>query len=225
MRARGVVALVVLPLGLSVLGCAHDMEVMNLQDYAHPAVFRDNDRKVDLFVAQSSIDPAALWLRNAVERELASRHEVGHFSTELKRDETFPPTAFGLSIDPTITFDTSGWNFIINFPGGMIFTPAWHGYDYVANISTTVAIHDATGKTLRELKIDTPYEFRHADFGRCWWPVFQFEIFLNWIGGIYTSLSYDDDATAPFQRAVEQNYASFVTDRLLDELFDLAPSP
>jgi len=224
MRASAVLALVILPVALGALGCAHDMEVLNLQDYAHPAVFRDNDTKFDLAVAKSSIDPAAMWLSNAVERELSSRREVGHFNTEVKPGTKFSPTSYVLSIDPTISFDTSGWNFIVNWPGGFIFAPAWHGYNYVANISTIVAIHDANGQSLREIKVDTPYYFRHADFGRCWWPIFQFNLFGNLIGGVYTSLSYDDDATTPFQRAVEQNYASFVADRLLDALYDLKPS-
>ena len=162
MRARA--ASMTLSLVLMTLGCAHKLEVMNLQDYAHVAGFRSPDRKLNVAVAKSSIDPAALWLYNAVLRDFSGRREVGHFTNDPGSAKN-PQNTFNLAITPAISFDASGWNFIVNWPGGLIFTPAWHGYNYVAEISTTVSIHDEQGKLLRELKLDTPYDFRHADFG------------------------------------------------------------
>jgi hypothetical protein len=39
----------------------------------------------------------------------------------------------------------AGWNFLINWPGFVVFLPAWVGYGYHAEVETRLRIEDSEG--------------------------------------------------------------------------------
>ena len=202
--------------------CSHRMEVTNYRDYEMHFASREISNKVDLAVKPGggSLRPANRWMYNAVVEKLLTRREIGKFSSDyIESRATFTPDFF-LEIRTDVEYDTSGKNFFVNFPGGIVFAPAWNGYFYSADMTTTVAISSPSGELLEWLKIETPYEFKHSDFSRTWYPLFQFNI-LNVFGGIFTALVYDDDATQAFEDAVQENYSEYVTHELLQGLLQL----
>ena len=47
---------------------------------------------------------------------------------------------FIVKLDIPTEYKGSGWNFLINFPGFLIFTPAWNGYVYKVNHTVDILL-------------------------------------------------------------------------------------
>jgi hypothetical protein len=206
----------VLPFLIALPGCAHMLEVTNLEDYSVPAIITEPTKVVNVQVSSRQGGEHVLYT-NAVITGLSARREFDKFSSTAPGARTTFEPDFMLTIDAAIEYSSSGSNFFVNFPGGIVFAPAWAGYGYSADITTTVTICNAAGKQLDELVIETPYAIRHSSFDRTWYPIFSFNI-LNPIGGIYTALVYDSDITPHVQVAVEKNYAEYITHQIVNAL-------
>ncbi|MDG2150329.1 MAG: hypothetical protein P8N09_12475, partial [Planctomycetota bacterium] len=105
------------------------MEVTNYRDYEMHFASREISNKVDLAVKPGggSLRPANRWMYNAVVEKLLTRREIGKFSSDyIESRATFTPDFF-LEIRTDVEYDTSGKNFFVNFPGGIVFAPAWNG--------------------------------------------------------------------------------------------------
>jgi len=204
------------------MGCSHTLQIKNLQDFTLPFEIKEDERKINLGIKSCACNSDQIWYFNTVIESLSSRREFGHLSTNYVEGRGNLKPDFVISVEPHVKYETSGVNFFINFPGGLIFTPAWNGYVYYANVTTNMTIWDGNEKELKRIGIDTPYSIRQSEFDRAWWPIFQFSLF-NIIGGIYTSTVYDSDITPEVKDAIKTNYGSYVTERIETELRGLYP--
>jgi hypothetical protein len=125
-----------------------------------------------------------------------------------------------LSIAPRAKYRSSWKNFFINWPGFIVFTPAWNGYVYYADLDTELVLMDSMGRTLRTQNLPMHYEMRHAELDRTAWAELSwFEVSLMaFIGGIYNANSFDRDVVPQFQTYVQDNYASYVYASLAPEI-------
>jgi hypothetical protein len=143
------------------------------------------------------------------------------------KDDAFLPDVV-LAIDHRLEYRSSGWNFLVNWPGFLAFLPAWIGYGYHADIETRVAIHDAQGALLGEETIPVNYRMRHADMDRTVWAGFGWFPATYGVaalgGGVYGALTFDDDAIGAFQAATRENYASYAGSRVLERIAARAPA-
>jgi hypothetical protein len=57
----------------------------------------------------------------------------------------------------------SPWNFLISWPGFMIFAPAWHGMIYKYDVDAVATIRDASGRTLPPVKVQREYDARYTE--------------------------------------------------------------
>ena len=84
-------------------------------------------------------------------------------------------------------------NFLISFPGYIIFAPWWNGYNY---------------NTIINRKIETKYKCKHSEFDRTWTQGVDWLLtygIASLIGGIIY-ISYDNDITSEFVRKYAPNY-------------------
>ncbi|MHC5062970.1 MAG: hypothetical protein ACYTG5_03225 [Planctomycetota bacterium] len=125
-----------------------------------------------------------------------------------------------VDIKPHASFEGSSKNFLITFPGFLIFTHAWYGYVYYAKVQTELDFYRPGGREPIETRIvETDFELRHCDFGRGFWGSSGW-----WMPGYgatsliaaFFMVDYDPDTTTPFVRGVRYTYGDFVAEKIMN---------
>lgn len=211
--------------GLSLMGCSHELTVKNLDVYAAPVRLASGDEKFTIAVLPYSGRSNGMFYFNALVERVHNSPAVSELRTDYipGKGGRFEPVLI-LSINPHVDYRSSGWNFLINWPGFLIFTPAWNGYVYHADILTQIVIHDGTGKVLSDDEIPISYNIRQAEMDR---TIFTG---LTWLevsllafgGGIYNSFNFDDDIVGRLQVHVKDNYVNYVANQVGPKLIAAA---
>jgi len=202
--------------------CSHELEVKNLQMYATTMHLGTTEPKPFVAVLPFNGTPDEVFYHNALVERLAQDPSIERLQTD------YAPHASGsgaapdliLSIDPTTTYRSSGWNFLINWPGFLIFTPAWNGYVYYADIITKVDVNDRDGKVLSGSTTPISYSIRQAEMDR---TIFTG---LTWLevsllalgGGIYNANTFDRDIIGRIEVHVKDNYTNYVYGKLAPQI-------
>ena len=225
-RARAIA--LALGLGLAT-GCTHALQVQNLADYQEPIRLKRPLHPPRIAIQPYTGPNEAFFFFNALVQSLGTNTAVDEVQTDyvVAKDDSFLPDLV-LSIDHRLKYRSSGWNFFVDWPGYIVFMPAWIGYGYRADIETRVAIHDAQGALVAEESIPVAYRMRHADMDRTVWAG------LGWFpatygiaavgGGVYAALNFDEDVIGGFQASTRENYSSYVANRLLERVAARAPT-
>jgi len=193
--------------------CTHELAVQNLDTYSAPTRLEGGDRKISVAILPFSGGPDETFYFNALVDRVHQSPTVEEVRTEyiIGKGGSFKPDVI-LSIQPQVSYRSSGWNFLINWPGFLILTPAWNGYVYHADILTRVAIHDGRGELLSEEVIPISYDIRQAEMDRTIWTGLTW---LEWsvlalVGGVYNAFVFDDDILPQLQVHVRDNYSTYV---------------
>lgn len=202
-------------------GCSHSLNVRNLDQFAAPIRLEGATKQVDLGIEAFSGNAEDIWYHNAIAEKLNAQPSIGKIQTDYvakgSSEGGFKP-AYVLSISPHVEYKASGWNFLISWPGFIIFTPAWNGYVYYADINTKVIIYDSDGKEVKQFNIETLYSIRHADFDRTVWSEGLGWLFYSvpaFLSGIFNATSYDSDITNDFRFQIKDNYTNYVIKDIL----------
>lgn len=200
------------------VGCSHSLQVRNLDSFIVPFSFGESEKKVNLGIMPFTGKPDGLWFFNAIVESLNSRKDIDKLQTNYGAKGKFNPD-YILSIEPQAKYKSSAWNFIINFPGFIIFTPAWNGYVYSVDIKTTVTVYDGEEKKIKSFEIKTPYSIRHAEFDRTSFAELGYFLFgvPSFLGGIYNAFAFDDDIKGDLQFKIKENYRSYVVEQIMKE--------
>jgi hypothetical protein len=192
-------------------GCSHTARVVNIDNYGGVSVPVPRVKKnVSIQALSSSVEEQTLLqsvqntLRNYV-------NECGQAEADVEVVLSLDNAAHG----------GSGWNFLISWPCGLLFVPAWHGYCYTHNYVFHAKLREtASGKTLDELDIPVDLNIRHADFDRT-----LFSEGLAWtlwtIPALVTApfhTAYDNDALQPVVKTAELPVGSYVAQRVAERL-------
>ena len=200
-------------LAFFVVGCTHELAVKNLDMYSTPTRLEGGDRRINLAVLPFSGSPDETYYFNALLDRIHQSPAVAEVRTDYiaGKGGSFKPDVI-MSIKPQVSYRSSGWNFLINWPGFLIFTPAWNGYVYHADILTRVAIHDGAGNLVSEEQIPISYSIRQAEMDRTIWTGLTWlEVsVLALVGGIYNAFVFDDDILPQLQVHVKDNYSTYV---------------
>lgn len=184
-----------LALSLSVAGCAHSLDVCNL-DRFRSATEEDFSRKgLEVNVICKNGGDASAWMYcEQLSAQMARKAGYVVKTTGGDADET----DFTVQCDVQFDESGSGMNFLVSWPGFVIFTPAWLGYSYDVDISVHCKIASSTtGDTVGEFDEKQDLHIRYADFGSTWgatgagWFFWTVPAAIN---GIFV-IGYDDDIT------------------------------
>lgn len=203
---------------LPLLGCTHAMTVENLNQYVLPpteapqknvAVLPysgDGDGRIfsDHMVGALVTHPAVAELR---ENWRWDAHDLG-----------FEPDVV-VSIEPRARYRGSGWNFPITWPGFLLFTHAWHGYIFSADVHADIQIHDPeTREVVGRSQLEMTYSMRYCDAHRgvwassgLWNPWFTATSFIA--GLVF--IRYDEDATQPFHNTIRKPFGDYVAEQVM----------
>lgn len=214
---KRVLPIAVLAAAIASSGCSHALTITNLKDYeAPPLAPLERSRSVGV-ASQHLSDPMA---RGFVEAVVEGLRRDGSFDRVIfPYDPAVHQELADVVIDVAVapSYSGRGTNFLVSWPGYLIFAPAIWGYGYVAAIDTLVKMSMRDGYAQR-FEVATRYTFRHADMNRTWAELGWLELGIIplAVSAFYTQ--YDPDVTPEFVSKVGPSYGSFVVRRIHEVL-------
>jgi len=138
MKNPGCVALAILLLATSFSGCTHPLAIKNLRTY-YADSFDSFENRLRIGVKSNCYEMD--------EKKLVKKIGEGLGKYNAIVTSSIRPDSSNVDVIATITvnsdYNGSGWNFLINWPGFLIWTPAWHGYRYTIEHDVNVLLTDA----------------------------------------------------------------------------------
>ncbi len=222
----GMAPLVAWPVTLALLttSCAHALEVKNIDLYKSAFInSQQTNMRVGLIGVTSTPDEERLLTAaaNALKRDGFKVDYPFHASEENKK-----AVDYVVKVSASSEYKGSGWNFLINWPGFLIWTPAWHGYNYQAIYGFDVDITDTkTGEALPRLSIPVDLDLRHADMNRTWTELSWLEwSLIAFIGGLIFT-RYDKSVTPLLVNAIETRIGDYTSSKIAATLISAKIEP
>jgi hypothetical protein len=208
------VAMICLFLMPLVAGCSHPLTVVNRSTYADTDIVPYEKKITVGIVPMSSDDTARHWVRGI--GDALMRSGSVHNVTLPYYEGGKQQVDLVARIDIRSDYSGSGWNFLITWPGFLIFTPAWNGFVYKADLNTRVTLYDGrSNKQIDYLDIPIKYDIRHADINRTWCEVGWLEVSLiPFVCGFFY-VQYDDSVTQKLVEQMSNDYGNYIAGRIL----------
>ncbi len=207
----------VLIFALCAIGCTHAIEVKNRNQYSlHATAPRSLTFSMQLPVGDETARP----LGDATKDGLAAQSSVSRVTMVQESPPDFTPD-YVVSLQARTEFTGSGWNYLVSFPGFLIFTHAWNGYAYGgARTTTEIQLHrPGVAEAVGARTVETDWDFRHCDFGRGAWTSSGWYTpgygGLNLVIGFFM-IQYDTDATEPLMAAVHRPYGEYIANNIVE---------
>ena len=208
-------------LAVAAAGCTHALQINNTGAYYKIA---HAPKRLAIRLVDASLGDGQ-QLFQATYEALRTHPDVA--DVLLKDQEPERATDATVTLRTTTKYDGSGWNYLITFPGFILFTHAWNGFVYKADVSTEVevALNGNANKTAHT--IDTSYDLRHCDFGRgaaasSGWYLPGWGG-TNLIVGLFM-ISYDTDVTPEFLEKVRPTYGAYIANSVVEAIGSPAPA-
>lgn len=201
---------------LTATGCSHAMRITNLHEYQPSLTAPLHPPRTIGVMSRNASDPATRGYVDAIAEGL--RRDPSFERVLYPFDERMQQEA-DVVVDVSVApkYSGRGSNFLVNFPGFLIFAPAIWGYGYQAELDTRVALR-TRGGTAQELAIPARYQFRQSEIDRTWTEIGWLEIgIIPLIGGIAFT-QYDTDVTPEFVSKVGPSYGAYVARRVRESL-------
>lgn len=204
-------------------GCTHSLEVKNLNAYN---VFPTSGPRMDIAIRSVTYSGDTAAYCRAIQRALTVHPHVGQVRTDWnpeQQEDGFNPSHI-VDLRVTPKYDGSPANFIITFPGFLVFACAWNGYEYAIRIDTQVSVSpvasaDASGKlTSRSEHLPISFDVRHCSYSRGFWSGTGWWFPGYGIHNVITGIvfqGYDDTVTQPFLSMVEPRYGDYVAEKIV----------
>lgn len=208
----------ILFIGLIFTGCSHPLRITNADNYfAPPSPPVKEPLKLGVTSANATDPQNSRYINSIVEalqRTGSFERVIYPYNQAIHRDQV------SIVTDITVVphYAGEGLNFLVNWPGFLIFAPAIWGYGYHAEMDTKVNITRLSDGSSQEISIPTKYKFRQAEIDRTWTEVGWLEFgVIPLIGGI-VFIQYDPDVTDEFITKVSPNYGAYVARKILEVL-------
>ena len=231
-RTEGVIlALLILVVGA---GCTHQMEVTNRADYQVSSIV---GTPLDVAIASSEYSTEAIPYYDAVISALRNHPHINTVRSNWSAAQSEPgfDPSHCVKIDIKPEYRGDGENWLITWPGCYVFSCAWAGYNYHADIETVVTVAPSSPEAKNSLQrfgaeteavtetIQTHFDMRHCDFNRGFWSGTGWW-FPGWglhniaTGAFFTK--YEEKATQPFLQATDEIYGKYVANKIVEQLRD-----
>lgn len=117
--------------------------------------------------------------------------------------------------------ECSGWNFPINWPGFLIFTPAWHGYNYKGAYTIHCTLTNSRNtEAFHEFQIPIALDVRHAAINRTWTEIGWLEVSaIAFVGGLIF-IDYDESATLLVIEKAEYPLGKYIAQEIVKGIND-----
>jgi len=211
--ARSVI--LALTISVTAAACTHGMHVKNLNAYAKSATA---PQPLTIVLEDRSSDGEEREYFTYVHEALAVHPSVRavHVSPRVPED-VVPDLVVG--VRPHADYHGSWWNYFITFPGFLLFTHAWNGFVYRADLVTEVEVREPSRQPAQVSSIETSYNLRHCDFERGAWTSSGW--YTPGYGGLnlligFFMVPYDEDSTSEFSKEVRTAYGRYIANSIVE---------
>jgi hypothetical protein len=198
--------------------CTHSMTIVNRREYE--GISSVSAQKSLRFAVETDVTAEDTKdLVEAVKEALAASSSVERVAFANEAPPDFKPD-YIVRIRPATEYAGSGWNYAITFPGFLIFTHAWNGFVYGADVDTDIEIRTlGIDRAFASQTVQTHWNLRHCDFERGAWTSSGW--YTPFYGGInliigFFMIRYDQDATPAFVTEVHKPYGRYVAAKVLE---------
>jgi hypothetical protein len=198
-------------------GCTHQLVVKNMSTYQNKSV-TPLKRPMTIGVVPIGQDTNCVQIVKGVGMALGG----GNYSATVLLPYS-PGTDKRADVVANIKIGSeyagSGWNFLINWPGFLIFTPAWNGYVYKANYQVDIALtKEADNAPIDSWAMPINLNLRHAELDRTWTEIGWLEVgVIPLIGGIVFT-AYDTDVTDPLIQKIEMPIGDYIAQEIVNRI-------
>jgi hypothetical protein len=200
--------------------CSHTLDVKNLNTYRTLGLGYA-EKSVCLGVATDTMEPIKSEYVRSICRALQNSGCATKvlFPYNLSLHRSNPKADIIVNISPSIDYSGSVWNFFINWPGFLIFTPAWNGYIYHADMDFRIALSDGrTNKPIDNFIVPIKYNIRHAAINRTWTEIGWLEVSaIPFVAGFFF-IQYDDNVTELLFQKVKGDVGNYVAEKIASRL-------
>lgn len=218
-RLKGLVPTItclIMVMTLFIAGCSHPLAIKNIEQYH---TFGDNslDKPTAIGIVSNYARPDDQKLLNGIASSLGSHSAkvIMPYTSGNKGDADVVAT-----IAIRSTYEGSGTNFWINFPGFLVWAPAWNGYIYEVNHSVDVKLTNAGGQQFAAFTVPVKLDVRHADINRTWTEISWLEFgVIALVGGIHFT-NYDESVTPLLANAIQQPVGNYISQEIIKRIND-----
>lgn len=196
-------------------GCTHPLEIKNLKSYQPTKTVMAKDLWIGVYTINTLADgePIVAGTANGLR--------------DIAKDVLYPcppanhPEHIDVISNITVRFipKGSGNNFWINFPGFLVWAPAWNGYIYKPSYEIFVHLTDAKdNSTIDEFTIPVKLDVRHADISRTWAELSWLEVGIMAFVSGFVYMGYDDDITPQIDRMAQKPIGDYVAHKIVERI-------
>ncbi len=207
--------LIALLVAFLILGCTYALKVTNEGDFEPETATLK--QQVKLGVLNTNDD-----LLNGVVNKLQMDQNIAEVKIINEKNSNVD-VDYMQKLERKAKYRASGQNFIITFPGFILFAHAWAGYKYYVDIATNATLLDKNGKILRKATFKTPYEIRYTSFARgattslCGWILPPYGG-LDIIAGAFFAGGFDHRGTDEFYDKIKDSYSSYIASKIVAQI-------
>ena len=216
-KQKGVILFFLLIFLLIVSGCSHQLTLKNANQYTESMPFLDE--QITIGITASPTQEQEVFVNYIVDELI----NIGN--CKIKYPYTYTkeiPVDYMIDLRIKVDYKGSGTNFLISWPGYIVFAPAWNGFIYFANINTDLKITDyKSGEVKLSKSYNTNYRCNQAEFDRTFIEISWLEYgIIALIGGLM-NMSYDNDITPEFNMALSRPYGSYIARNIAKQIKSL----
>ena len=196
-------------------GCTHELTIENLDMY-RPFGGANLDKPLRIGIAGDAVEAEQKKLLDGVASALSSYSATVTMPYAPSNRKEVDVVA---NIDVKTEHNGSSYNFWINFPGFLIFAPAWHGYDYEVKYTVNCTLtKPGGGEPIGQFQLPIALDIRHAAMNRTWTEVSWFEVgIIALIGGV-VFVDYDNNVTPLVSEKVESPLGRYIAQEIVKRI-------
>ncbi len=196
-------------------GCSHQLTVNNLRNYQNMQM-QPLEKQLAIGIVPSTEDIHSQRLMKGIGTALG-KYSAAVLLPYAPGNAKKADVIAKIAIKPE--YEGSGWNFLINFPGFLIWTPAWHGYNYNVSYQMEIMLTKASDNSkIDSFVIPVDLKVRHADINRTWTEISWFEVgAIALVGGVIFT-QYDDGVTPLLVDKIEVPIGDYVAQEIVSRI-------
>lgn len=193
------------------VGCTHSLEIKNLNQYQTSSL-NTLSRELSMGVMTTNSHNDGQLLVTGTAQALSNYIGNIRYPYSAASSERVDIIS---KISVSSDHKGSGYNFFINFPGFLVWAPAWNGYIYEPSYNVDIKMlmsHD--NSLIDSFTIPVKLDVRHASITRTWTEVTWLEFgVIGFVGGL-VFMRYDDDVTRLVEEVIQKPIGDFIAQEI-----------
>jgi len=196
-------------------GCTHQLAIKNIESYQTFGIM-SLEKPLKIGITSNANNPEQKHLLDGI------AYAIGGNSAQV-----FMPYLASNQVDVDVIAHIdiqaehagSGWNFLINWPGFIIFAPSWHGYMYEVKYTINCTLSKGgSNETIDTFTLPIALDIRHASHNRTWTEISWMEFsVIAFVGGL-VFISYDDHVTPLVSEKIESPLGKYIAKEIVSRI-------